>query len=623
MRTGRLLGFGALFIAAALMGCAAGGRGSSGFDVSAEKSTEESTINQALNIQLCVDFEGLTICPAAGTSAPTGATPTPGGAPSLETPLGHAASIDCFQTTPGGPCTVTIRFVPRGFAPGAIFRALSRVGGASNPWVLGSDPVPDRTSEPLSFASALVLASPQGGPPETVQLAILAFAGPPPSSSTEVEQLHDTAATFAFVTRLLAVKGVNPNAPPTPTATPTNSPTPAGTPGANDCCQCRSSCAAVVNGACDGGCTVVLDASCLGERLCTGATPTPTAAPTAVPTAVCLECVYLSNSDGPMSVIDPGTNRVIATIFISGVPAGVALAPGGARAYVVTGDGAVAVVDTGSKSVTGTIALGGSPFAIALDPNGAFAYVTDRGGNIDGDPLRGSVSTIDIATNAVVGPSIAVDYDPVSIAVTPDGASIYVVNSCGADPTVCTDVLRGTVSIIDAASNLVARTVRVGYRPWGIRISPDGMFAYVANQCGEDPSCESEGTVSVISTITQTVVGRIHIGRRADHSAQFTAQFVAVTPDSRFAYVANTCGSDPCRNGSVSVIDLLTQAVVGVPIAVGQAPSGIAITPDGAFAYVANQVSNTVSVINVGTNKVDATIPVGYSPRFIAIVGER
>jgi len=373
----------------------------------------------------------------------------------------------------------------------------------------------------------------------------------------------------------------------------------------------------VVDGACDPGCTVVFGASCLGERLCTGRTPTPTATPSPAPTGtICLHCVYVSNSEGLLSVIDPGTNRVIATTVISGVPLGIALAPDGALAYIVTGAGAVAVFDTGSKSVVGSIALGGSPYAIALTPNGAFAYVTDTSGN--------SVSTIDVARNVVVGPSIAVDYNPVSITVTPDGAFIYVVNTCGADPSVCNVVLRGTVSIIDAASNLVAKTVPVGYRPWGMRIRPDGMFAYVANQCGEDPSCESEGTVSVISTMTQTVVGTIHIGRREDNSAQLGTQFVALTPDSRFAYVANSCGSEPCAKGTVSVVDLLTEAVVGAPIAVGQAPSAIAITPDGAFAYVANERSGTVSVINVGTNNVDATIPVGPNdPRFIAIVGER
>lgn len=44
-------------------------------------------------------------------------------------------------------------------------------------------------------------------------------------------------------------------------------------------------------------------------------------------------------------------------------------------------------------------------------------------------------------------------------------------------------------------------------------------------------------------------------------------------------------------------------------IPVGASPDQVTILPDGTFAYVTNQVDNTVSVIDIATNMVIATIP--------------
>jgi len=50
-------------------------------------------------------------------------------------------------------------------------------------------------------------------------------------------------------------------------------------------------------------------------------------------------------------------------------------------------------------------------------------------------------------------------------------------------------------------------------------------------------------------------------------------------------------------------------------IAVGMSPIDVAITPNGAFAYVANSGSNDLSVIEVATNRVLATVKVGVRPQ--------
>ena len=72
-----------------------------------------------------------------------------------------------------------------------------------------------------------------------------------------------------------------------------------------------------------------------------------------------------------------------------------------------------------------------------------------------------------------------------------------------------------------------------------------------------------------------------------------------------FAYVTNSGAN------TVSVIDIPTNKVVAT-VPVGFFPSGVAVTPDGKHVYVANFQSNNVSVIDTAANTVVGTpIPVG------------
>src|SRR5579862_3185283 len=183
-----------LLLAALIAGCS-GGRGSSGFDV----TSENAAILQALATQQCVDFQGLRICSATSTAA---------GTPHVETDLGNATTVNCFQATLGGPCAVTLTFVPQAFPSGTTFKVLARAGASDAPWVLGSAPVAGGGAGTSSLTATLVVSSAAGGPPSQVQLAILSFAGTPAASPPEVQELHQTAATFAFVTPVLVPRTV-------------------------------------------------------------------------------------------------------------------------------------------------------------------------------------------------------------------------------------------------------------------------------------------------------------------------------------------------------------------------------------------------------------------------------
>jgi YVTN family beta-propeller protein len=60
------------------------------------------------------------------------------------------------------------------------------------------------------------------------------------------------------------------------------------------------------------------------------------------------------------------------------------------------------------------------------------------------------------------------------------------------------------VLVIDAATNIAVTTVSVGDGPWGSAVTPDGAKLYVSNT--------NSGTVSVVSTASNSVVGTIPVG---------------------------------------------------------------------------------------------------------------
>ena len=177
-----------------------------------------------------------------------------------------------------------------------------------------------------------------------------------------------------------------------------------------------------------------------------------------------------------------------------------------------------------------------------------------------------------------------------------------------------------SVSVVDTGTNNVIATLTmgIGVAPIGVAVTPDGRFAYIANS---GTSSISSNSISVIDVATNAVIGSVAVG-----NSPFG---VSVTPDGKLAYVANSDLFSPSPSNTVSVINTVTNTVTGSPITVGISPLGVAITPNGHFAYVTNNNpndnpgGNTVSVINTATNQVVANVPVGTNPEGVAIAPER
>lgn len=287
--------------------------------------------------------------------------------------------------------------------------------------------------------------------------------------------------------------------------------------------------------------------------------------------------LYVTNSgDGTVSVADPVTDTVIATLSVGADPRAVAVNPASPRAYVANlGSNTVSVIDTDANTVVNTIGVGTSPFGAAVNPSGTRLYVPNAG--------SANLSVIDTASESVIA---TVPGAPgVDVAVNPSGTRVYVADQGG-----------GFVQVIDAGTNTVVHSIPVGGGPAGVAFNPAGTLAYVAQG--------GPGTVSVIDTASETVVTVIAVGAGATG--------IDVHPSGTRVYVAN-------RNAaSVSVIDTTTNTVIAT-IGVGGSPSRLAVHSDGSAVYVANFNSNTASKIDTGTNTVVANIGAGSGPFGVAL----
>lgn len=161
--------------------------------------------------------------------------------------------------------------------------------------------------------------------------------------------------------------------------------------------------------------------------------------------------------------------------------------------------------------------------------------------------------------------------------------------------------------------NTVIATINTGVTPDGLAITPDSRYAYVANN--NNYNIPNQYTVSVLDLKNNTV-------KQTIHDPSFNEPFrVAISPDGKKAYVANSNGT------TLSIIDTKQNQVIGI-IDGFDGPSGIVITPDGTFAYVNNYGGpdgvgsgngTTVSVVNLKTNAIIGEIIVGLAPAALAI----
>ncbi len=134
----------------------------------------------------------------------------------------------------------------------------------------------------------------------------------------------------------------------------------------------------------------------------------------------------------------------------------IAITDDGSRLLVANPDSnSLSVMDPVAGEKLAEIAVGDDPRTVALD-GGTRAYVANRGSN--------TVSVIDLGSLGTVA-TIEVGYRPYGVVVSPAGAFAFVANS-GSD----------TVSVIDTAALQVIDTIPVRDRPAGLAVTADRLY---------------------------------------------------------------------------------------------------------------------------------------------------
>jgi YVTN family beta-propeller protein len=282
-----------------------------------------------------------------------------------------------------------------------------------------------------------------------------------------------------------------------------------------------------------------------------------------------------------LHLIDLASQTITQTISISNSFVGVAFSPSGQRIYV--GGGAsndvkiFAAAPAGSFAAAGTIPIArAEPSGLSISPDGSRLYVALN--------MTNEVAVIDTATNTIVT-RVGVGTYPYNTVVSADGSKVYVSNWGGRipGPTDFTDGMfpvvvdprtgipvSGTVSVISTATNTLVKTIEVGLHPTGMALSPRGDRVYVTNA--------NSDTVSAISTASDTVVATLHVG-------------------------AGDQGQETLLGGS---------------------PNAVAITADGNTLYVANATQNAIAVVDIsahGDDRIRGLIPTGWYPTAVALDG--
>jgi YVTN family beta-propeller protein len=318
--------------------------------------------------------------------------------------------------------------------------------------------------------------------------------------------------------------------------------------------------------------------------------------------------VYVTNEgSGELTVIDTGTDAVIATVRVgkrprgvrvdargerilvalSGSPAArpgppVAAVPGVAPAALQAPDrGAdgIAIVDAATRSIAAILPSGQDPESFDLLPDGKSVVASNE--------ETSSASVIDIAAARLVR-SVGVGDEPEGVAAAPDGAAVAVTSERGA-----------RVDFVDPHAGRVIASVPTCLRPRGVVFTRDGALAFV--------TCEESAAVAVLDARGHRALAEIPLPEGSRPMG------LALSPDGRRLFVSNG------RAGTVSAIDVASRRVAATGAGVGARCWGIAVTPDGRKLYVANGPSDDVAVLDASTLAVLKRIPTGRLPWGVAM----
>jgi YVTN family beta-propeller protein len=289
-------------------------------------------------------------------------------------------------------------------------------------------------------------------------------------------------------------------------------------------------------------------------------------------------------------------------------PAEVVAAKDGATLFVLCLDAKqIAVVEAASGKVARTINLPADPTGLALSPDGARLFVTFAG-------PQGTVGVVE-AGSGQVSATIPVGHTPGAPVACPAGKRLYVCNR-----------FNNNVSMIDLEAKKELARVPASREPVAAAITPDGKSVFVANLLPTDrsDSYDVAAVVTAIDTATQKATAiRLPNGSTSLHG-------ICVSPDGKYAYVAHVLARYQMpttqlergwmNTNALTILDVAAKKPVNTvlldDVDLGAAnPWAVATTADGKQICVTHAGTHEVSVIDApGVREKLAKIPVEAKP---------
>lgn len=310
-----------------------------------------------------------------------------------------------------------------------------------------------------------------------------------------------------------------------------------------------------------------------------------------------------------------------------------------------------------------SVEFGGRPVDLVMSPDGRSLYVKDNRGLVVIDPaswqmrqelkfsaggssVHGLVATRDgtrlFATTAqdilweikttpggkvepgrklsLPGPDGKGNSAPGGLTLSVDEKTVYVCLS-----------RNNSLGILDLESGKLLRQIPVGVAPYDVVLFADGKKAFVSNWGGRHPregekTAKSSGTDTLVDERGVAASGTVSVVD-LESGAELTQIVTGLHPsdlelsaDRRTLYVANA------NSDTVSVIDVASQRVIEtIPVRpdpnlpFGSAPNALSLSRDGRTLFVANGGNNAVAVIALATpsdgrSSLEGFVPTAWYP---------
>ncbi len=333
---------------------------------------------------------------------------------------------------------------------------------------------------------------------------------------------------------------------------------------------------------------------------------------------------------GLVTIVDFSGDTVLVTANIGVQPRFLMLDAGGTTGYSLNGDKTMSSFDISTSLQTRDVVL--TTLLPDNDPNSPNSIFADSTALFLTEPGRNAVAQLRATpTPPSLNQEFPIDpnYSPVWIAGFSGSPRAYIVSQNK------NTAAAGEVSAIEMSSSTISTKIDVGVQPvYGV-MTADGRRAFIMNK--------GDNTVSVINSQTNQAdavpspaVNPIPVG--------VAPVWADLAPTRNELVVVNE--GDGTSKGSVSLINIplcsttalpgnpncdpnnpidangFGQSLTKTPIPVGLDPQMVAVLQDGSRAYVINKGDSTVSVVNLTTNTVTATIPVPATPHptFMAVI---